>query len=74
MLDNIYQVLIYLFLNYLYNMSYNQFLKDLNNNVMYENIAADKICVRNHVTLLETCNDYRYDFKSDDHITFEVKS
>ena len=55
-------------------MSYNQFLKDLNNNMMYENIAADKICVKNHVTVLETCNDYKYDFKTDDHISFEVKT
>ena len=55
-------------------MSYNQFLKDLNNNLIYEHTAADKICVRNHVTLLETCTNYKYDFKTDDHITFEVKT
>ena len=55
-------------------MSYNQFLKDLNNNLNYEHIAADKICVRNHVTILETCDNYKYDFKTDDHITFEVKT
>ena len=55
-------------------MSYNQFLKDLNDNMMYENIAADKICVRNHVTVLEICSDYRYDFKTDDNTTFEVKT
>ena len=55
-------------------MSYNQFLKDLNNNMMYEHIAADKICVKNHVTVLETCNDYKYDFKTDDNTTFEVKT
>ena len=55
-------------------MSYNQFLTDLHNNMMYENIAADKICVKNHVTILNTCNDYRYDFKTDDNITYEIKS
>ena len=55
-------------------MSYNQFLKDLNINMMFENIAADKICVRNHVTVLETCDNYKYDFKTDDNITFEVKT
>ena len=55
-------------------MSYNQFLNDLNHNMMYENIAADKICVHNHVTVLETCNDYKYDFKTDDNTTFEVKT
>ena len=55
-------------------MSYNQFLTDLHNNMIYETIAADKICVKNHVTILNTCNDYRYDFKTDDHITFEVKT
>ena len=55
-------------------MSYNQFLNDLNNNMIYENIAADKICARNHVTICNTCNNYKYDFKTDDHITFEVKT
>ena len=55
-------------------MSYNQFLNDLNNNMIYENISADKICVHNHVTILNTCNNYKYDFKTDDHQTFEVKS
>ena len=55
-------------------MSYNQFLNDLNNNMIYENIAADKICARNHVTILNTCNNYKYDFKTDDHITYEIKA
>ena len=55
-------------------MSYNQFLTDLHNNMMYETIAADKICVKNHVTILNTCNNYKYDFKTCDSITFEVKT
>jgi len=55
-------------------MTYKQFLKDLNNNLKYEHNAADKICVKNHVTILETCSDYRYDFKTDDYITYEIKS
>ena len=42
--------------------------------MIYENISADKICVKNHVTILNTCNNYKYDFKTDDHITYEVKS
>ena len=53
---------------------YNQFLNDLNSNMIYENISADKICARNHVTILNTCNNYKYDFETDDHITFEVKT
>ena len=55
-------------------MSYNQFLTDLHNNMMYENIAADKNCIRNHVTILETCDNYKYDFKTDDSLTYEIKT
>ena len=53
---------------------YNQFLSDLRNNMIYENICADKISARNHVTILNTCNNYKYDFKTDDHITYEIKA
>ena len=42
--------------------------------MVYENIAADKICARNHVTILNTCNNYKYDFETDDHITYEIKA
>ena len=55
-------------------MSYNQFLNDLNNNMVYENISADKICALNHVTILNTCNNYKYDFQTDDYQTFKVKT
>ena len=55
-------------------MSYNQFLNDLNNNMIYENISADKICVHNHVSILNTCNNYKYDFQTDDYQTYEVKT
>ena len=53
---------------------YNQFFNDLNNNMIYEYIAADKICVKNHVIILDVCDNYKYDFKTDDNTAFEVKA
>ena len=42
--------------------------------IWYINISADKICARNHVTILNTCNNYKYDFQTADYQIFEVKT
>ncbi len=42
--------------------------------MIYEHISADKICAKNHATVLDICSDYKYDFKTDDNMTYEIKS
>ena len=42
--------------------SYKQFIKNLNENMIYEQISADKICIRNNTTIQCVCSNYEYDF------------
>ena len=54
--------------------SYKKFLIDLNTNIKYEHIAANKICILNKTTIKHTCNDFNYDFMTTDNISYEVKN
>ena len=54
-------------------MSYQQFLKKLKENKIYETTASDRICDLNNVSLLNTCDTSAYDFQTSDNITYEVK-
>ena len=53
--------------------SYKQFIKDLNENMIYEQISADKICIRNNTTIQYVCSNYEYDFMTTDGISYEIK-
>ena len=52
-----------------------QFKKDLIIGQKYEVIAQDRIIeyYGNNLKVIETCNDYRYDFKLSNEFTYEVK-
>ena len=54
---------------------YSQFKKDLQVGQKYEVIAQDRIIkyYENNLKVIETCNDYRYDFKLSNDFTYEVK-
>ena len=54
-------------------MTYEFFLIKLKQYQPYEEIASKKICVLNGVSVLNTCNNYRYDFQTSDNIKYEVK-
>jgi len=54
--------------------NYNQFLINLKANKIYETIAAQKICSLNNVSVLNTCDNSDYDFRTSDHLTFEIKA
>ena len=54
--------------------SYKKFLIDLNTNIKYEHIAANKICILNKTTIKHTCNDFSYDFMTNENISYEVKN
>jgi len=41
--------------------------------MIYEKIAASRICVLNNRTIKEVCTNNKYDFKTDDNIKYEVK-
>ena len=53
--------------------SYKQFIKDLNDNMIYEQISADKICCRNNTTIQCICFNYEYDLMTADSLTYEIK-
>ena len=54
--------------------NYNIFLKLLNDNKIYEQIALEKVIKLNNVSLLKTCDNYKYDFKTSDNLKYEVKA
>ena len=56
------------------NNRYKEFIRDLNENMVYEQISAEKICKLNNTTINHICNNYRYDFMTNDNICYEVKT
>ena len=59
--------------NYTNTKKYDIFLKCLSDNKIYETTAAELICDLNNTTVKEWCDDYRYDFMTDDELKYEVK-
>ena len=55
-------------------MSYNKFLINLRKYQPFEIIAGLKICKLNNVNILNTCNNNKYDFQTDDNLKYEVKA
>jgi hypothetical protein len=55
-------------------MTYENFLIKLKKYKPYEETASEKICLLNSVSVLNTCNNYRYDFETSDNIKYEVKT
>ena len=53
---------------------YNNFLRLLQENKIYEERAGDKICKLNNTTILRYNNNNKYDFKTFDGLTYEVKA
>ena len=54
---------------------YTKFQKELAVGQKYEVIAQDRIIqyYENNLKVIETCNDFRYDFKLSNDLTYEVK-
>ena len=55
-------------------MTYENFLIKLKKYQPYEELASEKICLLNSVSVLNTCNTYKYDFETSDGIKYEVKA
>ena len=55
-------------------MTYENFLIKLKKYQPYEELASEKICLLNSVSVLNTCNNYKYDFETSDGIKYEVKA
>jgi hypothetical protein len=55
-------------------MSYNEFLYKLKKYQPFEVVAGLKICKMNDVNILNTCNNNKYDFQTDDNLKYEVKT
>ena len=55
-------------------MTYEKNLTKLKKYQPFEVIASEKICLLNGVTVLNTCNNYCYDFQTSDGIKYEVKT
>lgn len=55
-------------------MSFNYFLLKLGEAKQYENEAAKRLCNLYNKTLVKICNNYKYDFKTDDGRKYEVKA
>jgi len=55
-------------------MSYNEFLYKLKKYQPFEVVAGLKICKLNNVNILNTCNNNKYDFQTDDNLKYEVKT
>ena len=49
------------------------FTKQLRDGQIYEKIAAEKICIKNSVTVKTFCRNYKYDFITIDNVKYEVK-
>ena len=52
----------------------NIFKKLLADNLIYEQISAEKICALNNVSLLHFNNNNKYDFMTTDNLKYEVKA
>jgi hypothetical protein len=54
---------------------YKQFQRDLIIGQQFENIAQERIMAyyENKLKVIETCDDFRYDFKLSNNLTYEVK-
>jgi hypothetical protein len=50
------------------------FIKDLNFGLEYEKKAQELIIKKFNKTVIKECHDYKYDFKTDDGIKYEVKT
>ncbi len=50
------------------------FFENLRKYQPFEIIAGEKICKLNNVNILNTCNNYKYDFQTDDNLKYEVKT
>ena len=55
-------------------MSYDKFLENLKTYQPFEIIAGLNICKLNNVNILNTCNNNKYDFQTDDNLKYEVKT
>lgn len=55
-------------------MSYNEFLFKLKKYQPFEVLAGLKICKLNETTILNTCNNNKYDFQTSDDFKYEVKT
>ena len=54
---------------------YSQFKKDLSIGQKYEVLAQDRIIefYENNLKVIETCDNYKYDFRLSNNYTYEVK-
>ena len=49
------------------------FTKQLMEAQKYEKLAAEKICIKNNVSVVHFCRNYKFDFQTNDNLTYEVK-
>jgi hypothetical protein len=54
--------------------SYQTFKNYLADNMKYETSSQLKICKLNNTNIIEISNDNRYDFRTSDNLTYEVKA